>query len=119
MTITLLVVVTALALLIFNLSQLAAQVAVQMQKHHTGWHPKRHSDPSKEWVIEGVRTSWGVVDLPGRPYALAVMGNYGETDEIAEKIEAIARLSHWYFSRLAGATEYGTRVPLELLEAAE
>lgn len=70
----------------------------------------------KTGSITGVRTSWGAVDLPGRPYALAVMGNYGETNEISDEIETIARLSHWYFSRLAGATDYGTRIPVELLE---
>lgn len=70
----------------------------------------------KSGSITGVRTSWGVVDLEGRPYALAVMGNYGDTERISEDIEAVAALSHWYFSRLAGATAYGTRVPVELLE---
>ena len=70
----------------------------------------------KTGSIAGVRTSWGVVDLEGRPYALAVMGNYGETPEISAEIETVAALSYWYFTRLAGATEYGTRVPVDLLE---
>lgn len=70
----------------------------------------------KTGSIAGVRTSWGVVDLEGRPYALAVMGNYGETNEISDEIQRVAALSHWYFSRLAGATDYGTRVPVELLD---
>lgn len=69
----------------------------------------------KTGSIAGVRTSWGAVDLEGRPYALAVMGNYGETDEISAEIETVAELAHWYFSRLAGATDYGTRVPVDLL----
>lgn len=70
----------------------------------------------KTGSIAGVRTSWGVVDLEGRPYALAVMGNYGETPEISAEIETVAALSYWYFTRLASATEYGTRVPVDLLE---
>ncbi len=70
----------------------------------------------KTGSITGVRTSWGVVDLPGRPYALAVMGNYGETSEISETIEVVAEEAYAYFSRLAGATDFGTRVPLELLD---
>jgi beta-lactamase class A len=70
----------------------------------------------KTGSIAGVRTSWGVVDLPGRPYALAVMGNYGETSEISEAIEVVAAETYAYFSRLAGATDYGTRVPLDLLD---
>lgn len=69
----------------------------------------------KTGTIDGVATSWAAVDLKGRPYAIAVMGNYGDTDEINDEIRKLAELSHWYFSRLAGATDYGTRVPLELL----
>lgn len=38
-------------------------------------------------------------------YALAVMGNYGETPEISREIQTVAELSHWYFSRLAGSTD--------------
>jgi hypothetical protein len=45
-----------------------------------------------------------------------MMGNYGETAEINASIRQITELSHWYFSRLAGATDFGTRVPVELLE---
>ena len=70
----------------------------------------------KTGSIDGVATSWAAVDLDGRPYAIAVMGNYGETDSINREIQQIAELSHWYFSRLAGATDYGTRVPVELLK---
>lgn len=70
----------------------------------------------KTGSIAGVATSWGVVDLEGRPYALAMMGNYGDTAEINDSIRQITELSHWYFSRLAGATDYGTRVPVKLLE---
>ncbi len=70
----------------------------------------------KTGSVPGVRTSWGVVELPGRPYAMAVMGNYGETPEISALIERIARLSYEYFRRLAGATGHGVRVPLDLLE---
>lgn len=66
--------------------------------------------------ITGVRTNWGYVDLPGRPFALAVMGNYGESDEMSDAIREVAELSYHYFSRLAGATPYGTRVPVELRE---
>lgn len=66
--------------------------------------------------ITGVRTNWGYVDLRGRPFALAVMGNYGDSDEISDAIREVAELSYGYLSRLAGATPYGTRVPVELLE---
>lgn len=70
----------------------------------------------KAGSINGVRTSWGVVDLEGRPYALAVMGNYGDTQQSTESITKVAEFSYWYFSRLAGSTSYGTRVPVDLLD---
>ncbi|MBI4539904.1 MAG: serine hydrolase [Gemmatimonadetes bacterium] len=69
----------------------------------------------KTGTITGVRTNWGYVDLPGRPYALAVMGNYGESDEISNTIGVVADAAYAYFMRLGGATEYGTRVPVQLL----
>ena len=65
--------------------------------------------------ITGVQTAWGIVDLRGRPYALAVMVNYSEGDAAGEAIRRVAAASHSYFSRLAGATPYGTRVDPALL----
>jgi beta-lactamase class A len=70
----------------------------------------------KTGSITGVRTSWGVVDLPGRPYALAVMGNYGDTNVLTSSIRAVADAAFAYFSKLAGATKYGTRVPVEMVK---
>lgn len=71
----------------------------------------------KSGTIAGVRTAWGGVALEGRPYTLAVMGNYGDSAGLSLTIERIAEASHRYFSRLAGATEYGTRVPVEVLQS--
>ena len=71
---------------------------------------------SKYGSLTGVRTGWGAVDLPGRPYALAVMGNFSESNLVLEAIREVAQLSYEYFSRLAGATEYGTRVDPEFLQ---
>lgn len=65
--------------------------------------------------ITGVQTAWGIVDLPGRPYALAVMVNYSEGDAAGEAIRRVSAAVHAYFSRLAGATPYGTRVDPALL----
>jgi beta-lactamase class A len=66
----------------------------------------------KTGTITGVSTNWGYVDLPGRPYIVAVMGNYGESAEIAASIRRVADAACAYFTRLAGATPYGTRVPV-------
>lgn len=65
--------------------------------------------------ITGVSTAWGLVNLAGRPYALAVMVNYGDGDAPEEAIRRVTAASHAYFQRLAGATPYGTRVAPELL----
>src|SRR5690606_7325796 len=73
---------------------------------------------SKYGSLTGVRTGWGAIDLPGRPYALAVMGNYSESSTVLEAIREVSFLSYEYFLRLAGATEYGARVDPELLRAA-
>ncbi|MGH7445612.1 MAG: serine hydrolase, partial [Longimicrobiales bacterium] len=64
----------------------------------------------KTGSITGVSVNWGYVDLPGRPYVVAVMGNYGETSRITQTIRAVADATHDYFSVLAGVTPYGTRV---------
>lgn len=66
-----------------------------------------------EWKpggILGVETFWGVVDLPGRPYAIAAMLNYGG-DSTARDVGKVAAAAYLYFGRLAGVTPYGTRVP--------
>lgn len=62
--------------------------------------------------ITGVAAAWGAVNLPDRPYVLVVMSSYGgDGGAVIREISAAA----WdYFSRLAGVTEYGTRVPLEV-----
>lgn len=65
--------------------------------------------------ITGVATGWGLVELPGRPYVLTVMTNYGRDGEGDTAIETISRMAYDHFARLAGATPYGTRVPLRFL----
>lgn len=60
--------------------------------------------------ITGVATVWALVDLPDRPYALAVMSSYGGNGGAV--IEAVSAAAYDYFARLSGVTEYGTRVPL-------
>lgn len=63
--------------------------------------------------ITGVATVWALVDLPGRPYVLSVMSNYG--GDGGEVVEAASEAAFRYFSKLSGATPYGTRVSPELL----
>jgi len=62
--------------------------------------------------ITGVAAVWALIGLPDRPYVLSVMSNYGGNGGAV--IEEVSAVSYSYFSRLAGVTEYGTRVPLEV-----
>lgn len=59
--------------------------------------------------IVGVATTWALVGLPGREYVMAVMSNYGGDGNAF--VEAVSRAAYRYFSKLAGVTPYGTRVP--------
>jgi beta-lactamase class A len=64
----------------------------------------------KTGSITGVAVNWGYVDLPGRPYVIAAMGNYGDTGRIQQSIRAATAAAHDYFRRLQNATMHGTRV---------
>lgn len=72
---------------------------------------------NKPGGIEGVVCDWAVVYVPGRPFAISVMTNYnGETANANDAIANVAKLAYDYFARMARSTEYGARVPLELLK---
>jgi beta-lactamase class A len=67
---------------------------------------------SKPGEIEGVSTTWALVNLPDRPFVLTVMTNYADgTDAV---IRDVARVVYDHFSRLARSTPYGARVPLTI-----
>ncbi|HVR72581.1 MAG TPA: serine hydrolase, partial [Vicinamibacteria bacterium] len=58
--------------------------------------------------LEGVRCVSAVVDLPGRPYAAAIMTTYLRRDEDGEAaIRAISAALFETFDRLARASEHG------------
>ena len=67
--------------------------------------------------ITGVSTVWGFVNLPDRPYVIAVMSNYGGNGGAV--IEKISALTYNHFSRLSGITKYGARVPIEVKQRVE
>lgn len=73
----------------------------------------------KTGTLTGVRVNWGYVDLPCRPFALVVMGNYSESVIVGEVIQEVTEASYEYFRRLAGATDYGVRVRPELSRDSE
>ncbi len=62
--------------------------------------------------ITGVATVWALVGLEDRPYVLSVMSNYGGDGNAV--VEAASAAAYRYFSKLAGATPYGTRVSPEV-----
>lgn len=70
----------------------------------------------KPGSIAGVETAWGIVELRGRPYAMAVMVNYSDADAASAAIRRASAAAFDHFRRLAGATAWGTRVPVELME---
>ena len=67
--------------------------------------------------IEGAQTAWGLVNVPGGPYAMAIMINYGVDDaEMERAIREISSAAYKYFTQIARTTPYGTRVPLESIK---
>jgi beta-lactamase class A len=62
----------------------------------------------KPGSLEGVRCVSAVVDLPGRPYAAAIMTTYLRRDEDGEAaIRAISAALFETFDRLSRASEHG------------
>ena len=72
---------------------------------------------NKPGGIEGVACDWGLIEIPNRPFAIAVMTSYnGESAGADEAIARISRMAYDYFSRLARSTPYGARVPMALIK---
>jgi beta-lactamase class A len=62
--------------------------------------------------LEGVATVWALVGLPGRPYVLTVMTNYGGAGAAGDGdavIRAASEAAYRYFSTVAGSTPHGVR----------
>lgn len=64
---------------------------------------------TKPGGIAGVNTEWAIVLVKDRPYAVAVMENYGMGDA-PDTIKEISKTLHDYFSRLGKATSHGALV---------
>ena len=65
--------------------------------------------------LEGVSTAWGLVALPGAPYAVSVMVNYGNA-QVGDTVRAVSEAVFRHFALVAGATPFGTRVDPSLLK---
>jgi beta-lactamase class A len=69
----------------------------------------------KPGAVEGVETAWGLVSLPGSPYAMAVMVNYA-ADDASRTIRELSAAAYRYFAQVARTSPHGVRVPLEHLK---
>ena len=65
--------------------------------------------------IEGAQTAWGLVDVPGAPYAITIMINYGP-DDLDPPMREISSAVYKYFTQVARTTPHGTRVPLDYIK---
>jgi len=71
---------------------------------------------NKPGAVEGVACDWALVEVPNRPFTIAVMTTFnGEKAGADEAIAKISRLTYDYFTRLARSTPYGARVPRSIL----
>jgi beta-lactamase class A len=62
----------------------------------------------KPGALEGVRCVSAVVDLPKRPYSVAIMTAYLKNDEDGEKaIRQISAILYQTFDRLARSSDLG------------
>jgi beta-lactamase class A len=77
-------------------------------------HPAKDPIPSRipiafKWGgLEGVSNGWGIVSLPDRPYVFVIMTSFGNDN--APTVRAASALGFEYYSRLARANAYGSRV---------
>jgi len=72
---------------------------------------------NKPGGVEGVACDWALVEVPGRPFTIAVMTTFnGESAGADDVIARIARLAYDYFARLARSTRFGARVPLSYIK---
>ena len=57
---------------------------------------------------DGVSAAWAIVNQPARPYVMSIMTTYA--GDAAPTVRALSAAAWAYYSRLAGANAYGTRV---------
>lgn len=67
---------------------------------------------SKTGTLDAVRAEIAIVDVPKRPFSIAVMTTYLKVDEDGERaIGAVAGAAFSYFDRIATGGAYGRRSP--------
>lgn len=68
----------------------------------------------KPGSLDGVSTAWGLVQLEGAPYAIAIMVTFGTAPD--DVVRAISAAAYGHFTQVAGATSLGARVAPSLLK---
>lgn len=66
--------------------------------------------------LEGVSNAWGIVGVPDRPYIFVIMTSFGTANE--NTVRAASAAAFDYYSRLARANPYGSRVAAEVMKKA-
>ncbi|MGE4063255.1 MAG: serine hydrolase [Rhodospirillaceae bacterium] len=88
------------------------------QPDHPGKDPIPGNIPiAFKWGgLEGVSNAWGIVSLPDRPYVYVIMTSFGTNN--AETVRAASAAGFDYYSRLARANAYGSRVAADVMKRA-
>lgn len=68
----------------------------------------------KPGSLDGVSTAWGLVQLEGAPYAVAIMVTFGTAPD--DVLRGISAAVYTHFTQVAGATSLGARVAPSLLK---
>ena len=94
---------------------------LEILKYPKGGGIKRGLPPSvpvafKPGGIAGVETEWAIVYAERRPFAVAVMRNYGSSQDSTDPMKDIGALLYDYFWRLGNSTGHGTYVSPRLLK---
>jgi len=90
----------------------ARRILYQVGGQIRGAIPSRVRVASKTGSLDGVRAEAAVVELDGRPFALAAMTTYLRNDADGERaIRDVADAVFSYFDRLATGGAYGRRSP--------
>src|SRR5690606_25299928 len=77
---------------------------LEVPKDNPGSIPTSVTVAWKGGSITGVRAGWGIVEGPGRPFAIAAMVNYPDSAPASDAISRVTDAAYDHFRRIAGAT---------------
>lgn len=56
---------------------------------------------SKTGELPGILTEWAIVEFPGRPYVLVIMGKDGDSKQFSKAFQDVSAAAYRHFSRLS------------------